>query len=100
MSNHISILLEQGLSISQILFSQPKNDVIEPTFLNCSFANTEDEIKCDQLFSANIELREEKDLFYENKIQIEKYNNESLVKNIYFHLSKNKKEVKIKEAEK
>ena len=66
MSNRISILLEQGLPISQILFSLKRNDIIESTFLNDSLVNSEDEINYAKLFSADIELKEEKDLFFKN----------------------------------
>ena len=54
MSNRISILLEQGLPISQILFSHQRNDIIELTFLNGSSTNTEEEINYAKLFSADI----------------------------------------------
>ena len=54
MSNRISILLEQGLPISQILFSLKRNDIIESTFLNDSLVNSEDEINYAKLFSADI----------------------------------------------
>ena len=96
MSNRISILLEQGLPISQILFSHKRNDIIESTFLNDSLVNSEDEINYAKLFSADIELEEEKDLFFESENSIQKYNKSS-VKNI-FNLSKNKKIMKDKKG--
>ena len=107
MSNRISILLEQGLPISQILFSHKRNDIIESTyykrndiiestFLNDSLVNSEDEINYAKLFSADIELKEEKDLFFDSENSIQKYNKSS-VKNI-FNLSKNKKIMKDKKG--
>ena len=96
MSNRISILLEQGLPISQILFSLKRNDIIESTYLNDSLVNSEDEINYAKLFSADIELKEEKDLFFESENSIQKYNKSS-VKNI-FNLSKNKKIMKDKKG--
>ena len=54
MSNRISILLEQGLPISQILFSLKRNDIIESTYLNDSLVDSEDEINYAKLFSADI----------------------------------------------
>lgn len=96
MSNRISILLEQGLPISQILFSHQRNYIIESTFLNDSLVNSEDEINYAKLFSADIELKEEKDLFFESENSIQKYNKSS-VKNI-FNLSKNKKIMKDKKG--
>lgn len=96
MSNRISILLEQGLPISQILFSHQRNDIIESTFLNDSLVNSEDEINYAKLFSADIELKEEKDLFFDSENSIQKYNKSS-VKNI-FNLSKNKKIMKDKKG--
>jgi len=96
MSNRISILLEQGLPISQILFSHQRNDIIESTFLNDSLVNSEDEINYAKLFSADIELKEEKDLFFESENSIQKYNKSS-IKNI-FNLSKKKKIMKDKKG--
>ena len=96
MSNRISILLEQGLPISQILFSLKRNDIIESTYLNDSLVNSEDEINYAKLFSADIELKEEKDLFFESENSIQRCNKSS-VKNI-FNLSKNKKIMKDKKG--